>query len=46
MEKKGVSAEKRLTDQLHPGNVCAHKWLTYTTAAGSALSACSSSGKV
>ena len=46
MEKKGVSAEKRVTDRVHPGIFCAHKWLTYTTAAGSALSACSSSGKV
>jgi hypothetical protein len=46
MEKKGVSAEKRVTDRVHPGIFCAHESVSYSTAAGSALSASSSSGKV
>ncbi len=29
MEKKGVSAEKRVTDRVHPGIFCAHESVSY-----------------
>lgn len=44
MEKKGVSAEKRVTDRVHPGIFCAHESVSYATASGSAVRASSSSG--
>ncbi len=44
VKKGGVSAEKRVTDRVHPGIFCAHERVSYSTASASAVRASSSSG--
>ena len=45
VKKGGVSAEKRVTDRVHPEMFSAHERVSYSTASAAAVRVSSSSGK-